>query len=105
VSSDPEYVILWLDHKRMLPMTIHHARLGSDGSVTIPAELREALGLKPGDSVDLEVKNRQLIVSPPKLTIEEIQAVVARHYAAIGGEHRSLADELIAERRRESDRE
>ncbi|HEX5079236.1 MAG TPA: AbrB/MazE/SpoVT family DNA-binding domain-containing protein, partial [Geminicoccaceae bacterium] len=66
---------------------------------TIPQALLEALGLSVGDPVVLEAREGELHLRSQKRAIAEIQALV-RQYVP---ESVSLADELIAERRREAD--
>ena len=37
------------------------AKMSSQGQVTIPREIREVLGLKPGDYIALDIIGRQLV--------------------------------------------
>lgn len=82
-------------------MSSHRARIGEGGRLVIPARLRTELGLRVGDDVILEVQNGELHVRSLKDAIARAQALVRRYVP----EGRSLADELIAERRREAERE
>ena len=82
-------------------MSSHRARIGEGGRLVIPARLRTELGLRVGDDVILEVQNGELHVRSLKDAIARAQALVHRYVP----EDRSLADELIAERRREAERE
>jgi AbrB family looped-hinge helix DNA binding protein len=82
-------------------MSSHRVRLGEGGRLVIPAAIRKELGLKVGDDVILEVDDGALRVRSLKDAIAHAQALVRRHVP----EGRSLADELIAERRREAARE
>ena len=43
------------------------AKIQRRGQITIPSKLRQAAGLKPGDFVDLEYKNDQIILKPTNL--------------------------------------
>lgn len=76
-------------------------KVGPGGRIVIPAKLREKLGVKPGDTVWLEEDNEQLRITTVRQAIRRMQDLVAQY--APGG--RSLADELIAERREAAARE
>ena len=65
----------------------------------IPARFRHALGLKPGDSVQIELEDGVLRLESRAARIKRAQALVAKYASG-----RSLADELIAERRAEAAR-
>ena len=82
-------------------MSGYRVRIGDGGRLVIPAHLRRELGLKAGDDVVLEVENGELRVRSLRDAIARAQALVRRYLP----EGRSLADELIAERRREAERE
>lgn len=45
------------------------SRMTSKGQVTIPAEVREHLGLKPKDSVQFEVKGDEVVMKPVRSEI------------------------------------
>ena len=68
--------------------------LGQQGRVVIPAAIRTALGLAPGDRLHLQVTGRRLVLERQQDAIEEL-----RRLASTVPEERSLVDELIAERR------
>jgi AbrB family looped-hinge helix DNA binding protein len=70
-------------------------QLGEKGRIVIPAEMREALGIKPGDSVDISVKDYEVRISTLQSRLRRAQESV-RSYVPAGI---SLADELSAERR------
>jgi AbrB family looped-hinge helix DNA binding protein len=69
--------------------------LGQQGRLVIPAEVRAALGLVPGDRLHLHL-------SGPRLVLERQQDAVAelRGLATDVPRSRSLVDELLDERRR-----
>jgi len=69
-----------------------------DGRVVIPAKYRRALGLKPGDEVVLVLEGDEIRVVSTRRAIARAQAMV-RRYIPRG---RSLAQELIRERREET---
>lgn len=76
-------------------------RLNENGRVVIPASVREAVGLKRGDEIIVWAENGEVrITSAAKRALRAQQLV--RKYIPEGV---SLADELIADRRREAARE
>lgn len=75
--------------------------LNQGGRVVIPAEYREALGLKPGDDVVLVLEEDAVRVVTPSHAVKRAQSLV-RHYVPRG---RHLVEELLAARRQEIRRE
>ena len=75
--------------------------IDSAGRVLVPAKMRQALDLKPGDGVNLELKGDVLQIRSLDDAINEAQALVRKHVP----KKKSLVDELIAERRAEAKRE
>jgi AbrB family looped-hinge helix DNA binding protein len=76
-------------------------KIGEGGRVVIPSEFRKALGVGTGDQVVLVLEEGAVRMLTPREAIRRAQALV-RQYVPEG---RSLSDELIAERRREAQRE
>ena len=74
-----------------------HARVkvGEKGRLVIPAAMREALGIKPGDTMDLQIQDYELRISTRRARIRKAQERI-RQYVPEGV---SLVDELSAERR------
>lgn len=68
--------------------------LGQQGRLVIPAEVRAALGLAPGDQLHLHVTGSRLTLERPKDAVNELRSL-ARDVL----KSRSLVDELLAERR------
>lgn len=68
--------------------------LGQQGRVVIPADVRAALGLVPGDRLHLHVAGRRLV-----LERQQDAAAELRGLASEIPQTRSLVDELLAERR------
>ena len=76
-------------------------KVDKNGRVFIPAEYRRELGLKAGDRVVVQLHSDELRIVPQAEAIRRVQELVARYVP----KDRSLADELIAERRAEAARE
>jgi AbrB family looped-hinge helix DNA binding protein len=75
------------------------AVIDQGGRVLIPADLRRALGIAPGDAVDLRMDGQSLRIRSLSGVVRDAQARADRWVAK--GE--SVVDELIEERRREAD--
>jgi AbrB family looped-hinge helix DNA binding protein len=73
------------------------ARIAEGGRIVIPAEYRQALGLQVGDEVILQLEKEELCIFSIDQAIKRAQELVNRYIP----QDRSLADELIAERRSE----
>lgn len=80
-------------------MSAIRARVGAYGGIALPAEYLRALNLYAGDAVVLRLEDGAIRILTTPQAIQQAQAIVRRH--APSG--RSLADELIAERRAEAD--
>ena len=76
-------------------------RLNENGRIVIPASIREAVGLKRGQEVLLWAEKGEVRISTMANRVQRVREL-ARKYVPEGI---SLADELIAERRREAVRE
>jgi AbrB family looped-hinge helix DNA binding protein len=76
-------------------------RVNENGRVVIPASYRKALGINVGDEVVLRIEDEELRITTLKRRLAQAQRRV-RRYVKPG---RSLADELIAERREAAKRE
>jgi AbrB family looped-hinge helix DNA binding protein len=75
-------------------------KLGQNGRMIIPAELRHNLELKEGDELLVTVEGKRLV-------LETEAALLERLYATVGEplEGELISDELIRERREEAERE
>ena len=67
--------------------------LGRQGRLVIPAEVRSALGLAPGDQLHLHLVGQRLVLERPADAVKEL-----RELAANVPKKRSLVEELLAER-------
>jgi antitoxin PrlF len=68
--------------------------LGRQGRLVIPAEIRATLGLNPGDRVHLHLDGHRLVIERPQDAVAELRRLGSRLSSS-----RSLAEELLAERR------
>lgn len=76
-------------------------QVGQKGRIVIPAEIRAAMGIDAGDSIDLSFRDHELRISTREARLKQAQER-ARRLVPPGV---SLADELLAERREEARRE
>jgi len=76
-------------------------RVNENGRVVIPASYRKALGINVGDEVVLRIEDDELRIMSLKRRLEQAQRRI-RRYIKPG---RSLAEELIVERREAAKRE
>jgi len=76
-------------------------RIGPQGRVVIPAELRRELELQPGDTLMAHVESRRLVLERRGEILDRLRSEL-RDAAPPGT---SMVDELLAERRREARRE
>ena len=76
-------------------------RINENGRVVIPASVRTALGIQPGDELVMRVEEDEIRITTLKRRIERAQNHV-RKFAKPGA---SLVDELIAMRREAANRE
>ena len=69
-------------------------RLGKQGRLVIPAEVRAALGLSPGDLLHLHLSGQHLVLERQQDAVAELRGL-----GASIPKGQSLVDELLAERR------
>jgi AbrB family looped-hinge helix DNA binding protein len=76
-------------------------RMSDGGRIVIPQQFREAMGVKPGDDLVLRMEDNCLRVYTLTEAVRQSQAIVRRYVAS----DRSLAGELIRDRKREAEHE
>ena len=75
------------------------AKLAEGGRIVIPVEYRQALGLHVGDEVIIRLEDGEVRIFTPQQAIKRAQELVRRYVS----EERSLSDELLEERKMESE--
>ncbi len=80
---------------------VERVAIGEGGRVVIPAPYRQALNLNEGDEVILQLAAGELRLLTPREALRRAQELISRYVPA----GRSLAEELIEERRQEARRE
>lgn len=75
-------------------------QLGPQGRVVIPAALRRTLGLESGDTLVVYLEEGRLVLEKPEVIKRRLKA----RFKGLPAE-KSLAAELLAERREEASRE
>lgn len=85
--------------------SVGHARLKIDsaGRIVIPAEMRAAMLVKPGETVVAHVVDGEFRIVSPAVALKRVQAFARKWKEEHPGE--SVVDELIADRREEARRE
>ncbi len=81
-------------------MRDHLVRLGTNGRFVLPADVRRALGVGDGDTLVVRLVDDEVRLTTPAAAVRHAQRAV-RPYLQAG---RSLADELIADRRADEGR-
>lgn len=76
-------------------------RIGPQGRVVIPADMRRELEIEPGETLMAHVESRRLVLERRSEILERLRDEVRGAGAPAG----SVVDELIAERRAEARRE
>lgn len=80
---------------------VFQTRLDQSGRIVLPAELRSALGISPGDPLLLVLDESGVHVETP----EQASLALRSYFKSLAPAGVNLADELIAERRAEAERE
>ena len=74
-------------------------QLGLQGRLVVPAPIRKVLGFQPGETLVARVEGDHLVIEKPA----SVERRIHQRFRKSAG--RSLADQLIAERREEAKRE
>ena len=77
-------------------MIVSSAKLTEKYQITIPAEVRQRLGLKAGDRVYLEIEDDKVVLRAPKSWTERFYGLGAEMWRAAGG------GKAVIERERQS---
>ena len=78
-------------------------KIGDAGRIVIPAEMRAAMMVEPGDTVTARVVDGEFRIVSPQVALKRFQAVGRQFRAKNPGV--DLVEELIADRREEARRE
>lgn len=79
-------------------------KIDAAGRIVIPAEMRAAMMVKPGDTVTAQLVDGEFRIVSPGVALKRVRAF-ARRWKAQHPDEASVVDELIAERRQEARRE
>lgn len=77
-------------------------KLSANGRISIPADVRERLGLKDGDSLSFEETEDGLVLRTTAQSVRRAQAIVRK---MMKGKPKVTVDDFLAEKRREVARE
>lgn len=89
------------DIKNMTEQSPTRTRISENGRLVIPAPYRKALGIKAGDEVVLRLEDNELRITTLKRRLEKARERIRKYVKP----SRSLAAELLAERREAAKRE
>jgi bifunctional DNA-binding transcriptional regulator/antitoxin component of YhaV-PrlF toxin-antitoxin module len=84
-------------------MSIMRAKVVSGGRLQLSVELRRKYNIKDGDEILVEAKENGIVLRTQLQAIRRVQAIFKKYLPKEG--EMSLADELIADRRLEVQRE
>lgn len=76
-------------------------KVGAKGQVVLPKELREELGIKPGDEVVFDRGDDEIVVRRARSKAEIVEGL----FGALAGPGKPLTQELVESRARDRERE
>jgi AbrB family looped-hinge helix DNA binding protein len=82
-------------------MSAIRAKISDSGRLSLPAEMRRAIGLERGGDVVIELAGREIRIRPIDEVVAQAQAMTRR---LLHGKEASVED-FIAERRKEAAKE
>lgn len=72
------------------------AKITSKYQVVLPKEIREHLGVHPGDRIDFVIRNGTVEIVPLKYTITDLKGIVkADHYPTIEEMDQAISDAVV----------
>ncbi len=77
------------------------AKLNANGRIVVPAAVRRALDLRPGDELIMRVENGELRLSTRRQALARARRMIRRYVPS----DEDLTQSLIDHRRREAERE
>ena len=92
------YDVLWHENATMADLQAD-VRFGAQGRLVVPAPIRKALDFQPGERLVARVEEGHLVIEKTR----DVERRLHERFRQIKG--RSLAEELIQERRAEARRE
>lgn len=75
--------------------------MGHGGRVVIPSAMRRRLNLKAGEAINVSLESDGIVITTPAMALRRLQ----KRFSEVVPSGVSLADELIAERRKEAENE
>jgi AbrB family looped-hinge helix DNA binding protein len=75
--------------------------LGESGRIVLPAAIRKAHGLEPGERLTVYSKDGEIRILSRKMALESLRADIVKKRGSLEG----ILDEFLAERRKEASRE
>ncbi len=76
-------------------------KVAEGGRIVIPAKIREALDIRIGENVTLEVEDNELRIMTGREALRRLQTLARKHVPP----GRSIVDEFLKERREEAARD
>lgn len=78
-------------------MQQHHTKLQNGGRIVVPAAFRQAMNLSEGEEVILRLEEDGLHIYSARQALQRARSVVGKYVS-----RKTLAEELISDRRKEA---